>query len=321
MSDQDQVRWGQQFADEGFIAFPTSRAKVSLVFLGCLAFVTVGLWLVLQREVVPAIIGSLSIAFFGILGIPILSWRWITRKPIVRIDEEGVSSGERCALWADIEGFRVWSMNGQAAVVVQLTPRAAKDIAAGLHPVRRWWDSLGESFVGPSTMSFPSGNGFDPDAMAAWLNSLRHSMGAQDTRGPREPERGRPAENRGALVPDWPRAAVRPSAPTSLGSGFEAEGAPPSAVGVMQWTSKVLIDGGNGVGSWDFIDLHGWSTGDMSGVITGLGDQNTDAGGLEQAVGVRLGHPISFTPSTWVFSRQDSSGRWTAPLLVVHRSD
>jgi hypothetical protein len=212
-------------------------------------------------------------------------------------------------------------MNGQAAVVVQLTPQAAKDIAARLHPIRRWWDSLGESFVGPSTMSFPSGNGFDPDAMAAWLNSLRHSMGAQDTRGLRERERGRPAENGGPLVPDWPRAAVRPSAQTSPDLGFEAEGAPPSAVGVLQWTSGVLIDGGNGVGGWDFINLHGWSTGDMSGVITGLGDQNTGTGDLEHAVGERLGHPVSFAPSTWVFSRQDSSSWWTVPLLVVHRSD
>lgn len=320
VSDRDQVRWAQQFAEKGFVAFPTSRAKMSLVLLGCLAFSALGVWMILQREVVPAVFGWLSLAFFGIVGIPILSWRWITRRPIVHIDQQGVASGQQRAAWADIEGFRVWSMHGQAAVVVQLTPRGAKDIATQVHPIRRWWDGLSQSMVGPATMFFPSGNGFDPDAMATWLNSLRQSLTAQDARGSREPNLARPAETGVPLVPDWPTAVPRPTHPPNPDLGFESEGAPRSAVGVLQWTSGLLVDGGSGSGCWDFINLDGWASGDMSGVIAGFGDRSSDAGNLARAVGNELGHQVSFTPSTWVFSREEGRSRWTAPLFVVHRS-
>ncbi len=145
---------------------------MSLVLLGGLTFSAIGIWMIRQGDMVTSVVGFLSIAFFGIVGVPTISWRLITGKPIVRIDHQGVSSGERRALWADIEGFWVWGTNRSAVVIVQLTPEAARAIRAQAHPVRRWWDGINERIIGPSTMSLPSGNGFDPSAMATWLNSL-----------------------------------------------------------------------------------------------------------------------------------------------------
>lgn len=321
VSDNERVRWAKQFAEEGSIAFPSSRTKMSLGLLGCLAFSAVGIWMILQGGVVPTVIGSLSIAFFGVVGVPIILWRWITRKPVVRIDREGVSSGERRARWADIEGFWVWSLSGSAVVVVQLRPEAANNLRAHTHPARRWLEDMNQRLVGPSTISLPSGNGFDPEAMAAWLNSLRQFMGPDQADVLPEPKGNLSAEAAAQFVPDWPKAALRPASPPNPDMGFEAEDAPRSAVGVLQWTSGLLVDGGSGPGGWDYIDLDGWATGDMSGVIDGLGDRNTKRGDLERAVGDELGHPVSLTPHTWVFSRADSNSWWTAPLLVVHRSE
>ena len=137
--------------------------------------------------------------------------------------------------------------------------------------------------------------------------------------GQRGPERGTPTESGAELVGDWPMAAARPATAPDPNEGFEAEDAPPSAIGVLQWTSALLVDGGRGPGSWDFIDLQGWATGDVSGVVPGLGSRGTTAADLELAVGDAVGHPVTFVPSTWVFSREDSTAWWTAPLFVVHR--
>jgi hypothetical protein len=115
-------------------------------------------------------------------------------------------------------------------------------------------------------------------------------------------------------------AAARPATAPDPDEGFEAEEAPRSAIGVLQWTSALLIDGGHGPGSRDFVDLHGWATGDMSGVISGLGSRGTTAADVELAVGDAVGHPVTLAPSTWVFSREDSTSWWTAPLFVVHRA-
>jgi hypothetical protein len=104
-------------------------------------------------------------------------------------------------------------------------------------------------------------------------------------------------------------------------SAFQADNAPSSAVGVLQWTSALLVDGGNGPGSWEFIELGGWAIGDMSGVASGIGGQSSDAKDLGQAVSGTLGHHVSIEPSTWMFTREGDVTWWTAPLFVVQRTD
>jgi hypothetical protein len=37
----------------------------------------------------------------------------------------------------------------------------------------------------------------------------------------------------------------------------------------------VSVNGLLGLGGWDFIDLNGWATGEMSGVISDLGQRDT----------------------------------------------
>ena len=59
----------------------------------------------------------------------------------------------------------------------------------------------------------------------------------------------------------------------------------------------------------------------MSRVVSGIGDQSSDAKDLEQAVSAALGHPLSLEPSTWMFTCEGETAWWTAPLLVVQRTD
>lgn len=206
-------------------------------------------------------------------------------------------------------------------MVVQLGPEAANNLRAHTHPARRWLEDMNQRVVGPSTISLPSGNGFDPEAMAAWLNSLRQFMGPDEADVLPEPKGNLSAEAAASLFLTGPRLrfALRPCPTPIWASRLKMHRRP--RLGVLQWTSGLLVDGGSGPGGWDYIDLDGWATGDMSGVIDGLGDRNTKRGDLERAVGDELGHPVSLTPHTWVFSREDSNSWWTAPLLVVHRSE
>lgn len=90
---------------------------------------------------------------------------------------------------------------------------------------------------------------------------------------------------------------------------------------MLQWTSELLVDRGRGPGGWGFVDLAGWANGDMSGAIPGMGSLDTETAELEHAVGDALGHPVSFTLSTWTFSPDDNKAWWAAPLLVVNRRD
>lgn len=134
-------------------------------------------------------------------------------------------------------------------------------------------------------------------------------------------QREAPTQSGAQLARDWPEAVTRPSALPDPDASFDVEGAPSSVVGVLQWTSELLVDGGRGPGSWDYIDVPGWATGDMSGVVSNLGTQDSDPGDLERAVCDALGRTVTFTPGTWLFSRQDSKTWWTSPLFVVHRRD
>jgi hypothetical protein len=136
-----------------------------------------------------------------------------------------------------------------------------------------------------------------------------------------EPQRESPTETGVQLVPDWPRAVARPVVVPDPDAGFEAEAAAAAAVGVLQWTSALLVDGGHGPGGWDFVDLVGWATGDMSGVIPGMGNQNSEIAELAEAVGDALGHPVTLTADSWTFSPENKKGWWAAPLLVVYRKE
>jgi hypothetical protein len=321
VSHDEQARWAQEFEEDGGVVFPSSRAKMALVLLGCIAFSAVGIWLLLRGDAVSVVVGSLSIAFFGFVGIPTTSWRLVTRKPVVRVDHDGVSSGQRRALWAEIEGFWVWSVSSSAAVIVRLTPAGGTSVRAQAHPALRWLCDLNERMVGPSTMSLPSGNGFDPYALALWLNSVLAGVRGDASSGPSEAEHSQSPDAGATFVPDWPKAAIRPGSPPDPETGFEAGGAPPSAVALLQWTSGVLVDGVRGPGSWDLISLDGWAAGDLSDAITGLGDLDTERDELRRTVGAELGHGVSLAPDTWVFAREDGKSWWMAPLLVVHRSD
>lgn len=143
------------------------------------------------------------------------------------------------------------------------------------------------------------------------LSRLRGAFGLRGL------HRGTPRESGAPLVPDRPKAAPRPTVAPDPSDGFEADDAP-CAVGVLQWTSALLVNGGLGPGSWDFIDLVGWDTADMSTVISELGSSETGAAELTLGVGNALRCRASLTPGTWVFSRADCTTWWTAPLFVVH---
>lgn len=180
MGDADQVRWGQQLAHDGVVTFPTRRRKMSLVLLGCLGFTAIGAFLLALHEGPGMVVaGSASVVFFGVFGIPTLSWRLVTRKPVVRVDRDGVSAGELRAAWSEIERVRVWSFYGTSVVILELSPQVARRISENTRAPKRWLDRMNQSLVGPATLALPSGNGFDPHAMAEWLDSLRASTHGQ----------------------------------------------------------------------------------------------------------------------------------------------
>lgn len=131
--------------------------------------------------------------------------------------------------------------------------------------------------------------------------------------------RADPTQSGTEFVPDWPVAVAQPEVAPDPDRGFEGESGPPTVIGVLQWTSGVLVDAGRGQGSWDFIDLNGWVNGDMSRVVPGIGHLDTTAADLQNAVEAELDCTVSLPPNTWAFARQDSRAWWTAPLLVVHR--
>ncbi|QLG45065.1 STM3941 family protein [Costertonia aggregata] len=115
------------------IEVPLSKAKMSFIILGCLLFVALGVFMLLNAEEMQTrkfspiwIIGFGGVAavFFGGICIAVIK-KIFDKKPGLKIDEKGIwdnSSGVSAGLveWVDIVGFRKISVSGTRFLLIDV---------------------------------------------------------------------------------------------------------------------------------------------------------------------------------------------------------
>ena len=109
-----------------------SLKKAVLLLLGCLAFVAIGIWIVINPEEMAArypavlvmLLGVVCIVFFGIGAVMAIK-ALINKKPALIINTAGLTInpgqlGMAIIKWNDIMGFSDYKIGRQKFVMVQL---------------------------------------------------------------------------------------------------------------------------------------------------------------------------------------------------------
>ncbi|HRH40153.1 MAG TPA: STM3941 family protein [Pyrinomonadaceae bacterium] len=115
------------------IIIKNSRWKHVLLLIGCLGFVSAGIWIVLIGK--P--FGWVAILFFG-TGIPVSIWQIADSRPRLIIDEQGVldrTLGVGRIDWEDIIAAYVRSISGNDFICLEL--KNPDYYAQKLSPVKR----------------------------------------------------------------------------------------------------------------------------------------------------------------------------------------
>ena len=114
------------------LEIPLSKRKMTLIFLGALAFVAIGIWFVTSPPQIsnpifgnPTVIlisGLASILFFGIVAIVTLR-KFFDKKPGLTISDEGIvdnSSGNSAGIipWSDITNIEVAQVMSQKFIMI-----------------------------------------------------------------------------------------------------------------------------------------------------------------------------------------------------------
>lgn len=320
MSSQGRV-WQDDLDRHGRVEFHLAKRRVWLMLV--LAIMISGLFsAIASSDSSPseplvwgagAALGAAGVVFFGA---QLLS----KRVPVV-VDADGVhvewTWGPGMSVrWSAIENAIVHQNRGSSMASLVVSRDFERDWLATRSGPLKALAAVQRTFYGASLLALPFPLTADADDLAGWLRKQarqRSGRGGSNSVAPHESVVG--------PVADWPDAVARPAICPDPDAAFEAEGAERSAVGVLQWTSALLVDGGRGPGCWDFVDLRDWATGEISHVVSELGSRETQAFELALAVGDVLDRAIRLAPSTWVFSPDDGFHRWIAPLFVVHATE
>ncbi len=112
MDPAERDRWRHELAATGAWVRRTPPARMVLPGLGCLGFTAVGVALVATGTAVGWVVGGLAVAVFGLWFLPVVVWRAVTGKPVLRVDHGGLVVGRVAVPWAETAG---WASSGGAA--------------------------------------------------------------------------------------------------------------------------------------------------------------------------------------------------------------
>lgn len=184
MSASDTNFWDQQFERDGYVQFHGSRPQMLAAMAGCLVFTVIGVLLATLDNPPPAArvllvpySGYLAIAFFGVVGIPVIAWRLISGRPHLRVDASGIVVDHDGLGWDDIDQIVPY----RNTVVVTLTQQAYAKRRNGRSAIRMKIDDANRRLFGrPAWLaSISSVAGAPPPALSQWLSAM-HERYAND---------------------------------------------------------------------------------------------------------------------------------------------
>lgn len=160
----------QQLAQTGKVVISQARQRLVVAFLGVLAFVVLGVWLISIDQVV---IGWLAVGFFGILGIPALIVQ-LTRPRRVTVTRSGIGIGGLPPVpWPEIAGIGVIEIHGTPVAMVELTDEGRTRVAEASSAGTRALQRMNDNVAGRPALSLPAGLDADLEELLTWLVTVR----------------------------------------------------------------------------------------------------------------------------------------------------
>ena len=123
-----------------------SRGKMSLVLLGAIGFVALGVWTStpeIARGVAAwkvLVVSYVGIPFFAACGL-YAAYRLVRRRPAVIIDSAGITDAASALAvgrlrWDEVDHISVYTISRQR--MLGIVPRDLDALLGRLHPVKRW---------------------------------------------------------------------------------------------------------------------------------------------------------------------------------------
>lgn len=181
MADTDFQLWDDTLQHRGRLVLSTARGKVTLLLLVSITFTVAGIAMI-GTGGGATIIAILAVVFFGVLGIPVLAWRVVTRRPVTVIDPQGIAIDNVRVGWDEIRSIRVFDAPTRI-VLLDTTPDAEARLTTARSLWQRGLARLNTQLTGHTSFALPTDQGVDPDAFAGWLASLHDRYGGGRTTG------------------------------------------------------------------------------------------------------------------------------------------
>lgn len=182
--------WDEKLAANGRVEFATSKKRLWLMTLGCLAFTGIGLGIILfGSETEAQVWGWAVVVFFGVVCVPALVLQAM-RTSVVVVDADGVrpSVGRRHGTlvswpdlvpWDHIEGTGTNDVQGTRFVILYITDEFEREWLAGRGPLLRGLMHANRAMHGTASLALPPNLHGDVNEIANWIERLRHMRRAR----------------------------------------------------------------------------------------------------------------------------------------------
>lgn len=181
----DSKVWDRELAANGRVEFATSKKRLWLMTLVCLAFAGVGLVMVLfDPETEAQVWGWAAVVFFGVIGTPALVFQAL-RTSVVVVDAHGVrpSVGGRHGTmvswpdlvpWSHIEGTGSRNIQGTTFVILYVTDAFEHEWLDACGPIARRLMRMNRAMYGTPSVALPANLHGDVNEIAGWIERQRH---------------------------------------------------------------------------------------------------------------------------------------------------
>lgn len=173
MDPAERDRWRHELAATGAWVRRTPPARMVLPGLGCLGFTAVGVGLVATGTVVGWVVGGLAVAVFGLWFLPVVVWRAVTGKPVLRVDHGGLVVGRVAVPWAETAGLGFVGRGRGRTVLVGLDPAGVARRDTQVDLVDRVTMRLADRATRRPGVGIANGYGIAADDLADWVAEVR----------------------------------------------------------------------------------------------------------------------------------------------------
>lgn len=165
-----------QFWSTGRVEIPADRRRLMLALLGCVAFCAAGVWIIGAGHIV---IGWITIAFFGVIGIPAIILQMVRLQRVVLTSEHIEFEGVPPVPWALITAVAPFDVHGTRIVVLGLTPEGDELVTQSFVGAKRALYRANHALFGGPALALPTTLTAKTDILLELITQAHHQATAR----------------------------------------------------------------------------------------------------------------------------------------------